>query len=94
MGLKPTVGPLFVPGNTACWHCLEARQAELRDVEVMLDRRLGLGGIPKRPVSSVMPLTVQALSMAATQLLRFVILGNNPEIKGGCSAIRSIRNVS
>lgn len=81
-GFQPTIGPLFVPGETACWQCLEARQIELRETEIMLSRRLGLGQIPTRPVSSILPLTSQALSNAAIQVIKYLVLGENRDISG------------
>ena len=38
-GIFPLVGPVFSPGNSACWTCLAARMQRNREVRGMLDRR-------------------------------------------------------
>lgn len=81
-GLKPLVGPLFVPGATGCWECLRTRLAENREVELMLSRRLGIAGPPDRPVSRPQAFVAQALSAAAVQLARLVQSGRNTDLEG------------
>ena len=49
-GLTTTwVGPVFVPGVTACWHCLEFRLVGNREIERYLQIRTGID--PLRPAT-------------------------------------------
>ncbi|MBO9478172.1 TOMM precursor leader peptide-binding protein [Shimia sp. R11_0] len=81
-GLTPLVGPLFIPGTTGCWECLETRLLENRDVEVMLAGRMAIKGAPPRPVVQSDAFYAQALATATTQLMRYIVAGANPEITG------------
>lgn len=81
-GLTPLIGPLFTPGTTGCWECLEHRLSENRDVEMMLAGRLAIKGAPPRPVVDADGFRAQALATATTQLLRYLMLGQNPDIVG------------
>src|ERR1700731_4443500 len=38
-GIFPLVGPVFRPGNSACWMCLAERMKRNREVKALLDRR-------------------------------------------------------
>ncbi|MBO9406194.1 TOMM precursor leader peptide-binding protein [Shimia sp. R9_1] len=81
-GLTPLVGPLFIPGTTGCWECLESRLLENRDVEVMLAGRMAIKGAPPRPVVQSDAFYAQALASATTQLMRYIVSGQNPEVAG------------
>jgi len=81
-GLKPLVGPLFVPGTTGCWECLRTRLVENREVELLLSRRLGVAGPPERPVPRPQAFVAQTLSVAAVQLARLVQSGRNVDLEG------------
>ena len=71
-GVNVWAGPGFVPGNTACWHCLAHRLRRNRPVDHYLDRRqdarvpLPMGRVRSRMAAR------HAYSMAATQLARWV----------------------
>jgi oxazoline/thiazoline synthase len=75
--LKPTgvnvwAGPGFVPGNTACWHCLAHRLRRNRPVDHYLHRKQDPRvPLPAGRVRSRMA-AYHAYSMAATQLARWV----------------------
>ncbi|MDX1393036.1 MAG: TOMM precursor leader peptide-binding protein [Gemmatimonadota bacterium] len=63
------VGPLFVPGETACWECLRARLERTRPVETYLTRRRS----PDEPLvpPTASRATVQAAAgLVATQIAR------------------------
>jgi oxazoline/thiazoline synthase len=38
-GIFPLVGPVFTPGDGACWRCLADRMVRNREVKALLDRR-------------------------------------------------------
>ena len=59
-GAFPLVGPVFRPGNGACWTCLFARMIRNREVKGFLDRG------PARPVA-VSPLARNTLGQSAIQ---------------------------
>jgi oxazoline/thiazoline synthase len=40
-GIFPLVGPVFSPGQTACWACLAERMQRNREIKAFLDRRQG-----------------------------------------------------
>ncbi|CAM3251334.1 TOMM precursor leader peptide-binding protein [Corallococcus sp. ZKHCc1 1396] len=63
-------GPVFAPGDGACWTCLTARLRANRPIEQYLARRGGR----TRPSRTALPTTVQAgLSFAATLVARWVV---------------------
>jgi oxazoline/thiazoline synthase len=71
-GVNVWAGPGFVPGSTACWHCLAHRLRRNRPVDHYLHRHqdprvpLPVGRVRSRMA------TYHAYSMAATQLARWV----------------------
>jgi bacteriocin biosynthesis cyclodehydratase domain-containing protein len=60
-GIFPLVGPVFTPGQGACWTCLAERMKRNREVKALLDRRQA------RPVV-VSPLAQQIFGQSAIQL--------------------------
>jgi oxazoline/thiazoline synthase len=60
-GIFPLVGPLFSPGDTACWTCLFDRMIRNREIKGLLDR------VPARPVA-VSPLARNTFGQSAIQL--------------------------
>jgi oxazoline/thiazoline synthase len=60
-GIFPLVGPVFTPGDGACWKCLADRMARNREVKALLDRRQA-----RRVATS--PLTRHMLGRSAVQL--------------------------
>lgn len=81
VGVRLWVGPLVLPGRTACWHCLENRLRGNREVEAYVERRTGKKG-PFPLTRSRTPLGEnQAYAMAAMQLARWVVTGANAELE-------------
>jgi oxazoline/thiazoline synthase len=60
-GIFPLVGPVFRPGQSACWMCLAERMKRNREIKALLDRR------EARSVA-VSPLVQQTLGQTAIQL--------------------------
>jgi oxazoline/thiazoline synthase len=60
-GIFPLVGPVFVPGKSACWQCLAERMKRNREVKALLDRKDA-----KR--LSVSPLTGHMVGQSGVQL--------------------------
>jgi oxazoline/thiazoline synthase len=60
-GIFPLVGPVFRPGQGACWTCLAERMKRNREVRALLDRREAV-------CVAVSPLAQQAVGQSAIQL--------------------------
>jgi oxazoline/thiazoline synthase len=60
-GIFPLVGPLFRPGQGACWMCLAERMKRNREVKAMLDRRQAV-------CVAISPLAQQAFGQSSVQL--------------------------
>ena len=75
------VGPLFIPGQTACWQCLAHRLRMNRRAEVFLEHYKG------RPLPSGTPgglpsLQAVALQRAASELARWIVQGRHERLEG------------
>ena len=60
-GIFPLVGPVFRPGQSACWTCLAERMKRNREIKALLDRR-------EARCVAVSPLAQQTLGQTAIQL--------------------------
>jgi oxazoline/thiazoline synthase len=60
-GIFPLVGPVFRPGQSACWMCLTERMKKNREVKALLDRR-------QARCLAVSPLAQQSIGQSAIQL--------------------------
>jgi oxazoline/thiazoline synthase len=60
-GIFPLVGPVFRPGQSACWMCLAERMKRNREIRALLDRR-------QARCVAVSPLAQQALGQSAIEL--------------------------
>jgi bacteriocin biosynthesis cyclodehydratase domain-containing protein len=60
-GIFPLVGPLFRPGQGACWTCLADRMKRNREVKALLDRRQAV-------CVAVSPLAQQTFGQSSVQL--------------------------
>ena len=60
-GIFPLVGPVFRPGQSACWMCLTERMKRNREVRALIDRR-------QARCVAVSPLAQQTFGQSAIQL--------------------------
>jgi bacteriocin biosynthesis cyclodehydratase domain-containing protein len=60
-GIFPLVGPIFAPGESACWACLAERMQRNREVKALLDRK-------GARCLAVSPLTQNTFGQSAMQL--------------------------
>ncbi len=80
VGQKIYLGPIFNPGNTGCWKCLETRHAQNREAEKFVMDKKGR----KDPffLNSGQTATLQvAFNMAATQIAKWIANGKS-ELEG------------
>jgi ribosomal protein S12 methylthiotransferase accessory factor len=84
------IGPLFVPGETACWHCLADRVVGNRQAEAYVARRTG----SERPIRTARARahapTRYALHLVAVAVERWVVTGAPPEDLRGRLATRDL----
>lgn len=79
VGATLWIGPIFKPGETACWQCLHNRLHGNREIEAFLERNKGIQG--PFPVSrAVFPAAYRtALTMALTELSKYIVKpGDHP----------------
>ena len=78
-GAFPLVGPLFSPGETACWTCLFDRMIRNREVKGFLDRAAG------RPVTVAPlarnPLGQSGIQLAALEIAKAIATGFRTELR-------------
>lgn len=89
-GLSPLVGPLFVPGETACWACLEQRLRANRELEGYLDA-VASRDVPRGPRASLAPTRLMAFSVAATQIVRHLVQGRPADAPTVIHALDPVR---
>ncbi len=80
-GVKPLIGPLFLPGDTGCWKCMASRLAS---------GRIFQAGIPRNPIQPPLG-AVSATVSAVTNLVAVEVLGLLREEKGSSLPGRIVR---
>ncbi|WP_242032862.1 TOMM precursor leader peptide-binding protein [Oscillatoria sp. FACHB-1406] len=82
LGNTVWIGPIFYPGQTGCWECLAQRLRGNRPVEAFIQRHKNIAA-PLTPPLNSLPSTYQTtLSMAATEILKWVLQGENKQLEG------------
>jgi bacteriocin biosynthesis cyclodehydratase domain-containing protein len=74
---KPTgaqiwVGPVLLPGESACWHCLAHRLGGHRHAEACAQASLGHSGPAQFPLAAVPPLTAAGAHMVALEATKWL----------------------
>ncbi|MEK8019927.1 MAG: TOMM precursor leader peptide-binding protein [Candidatus Parabeggiatoa sp.] len=86
VGTELWLGPLFRPNQTGCWACLAQRLRGHRKVESYLEDKLEAKTIAAgafTPPMSCLPSTLQtAFAMAATEVVKWIVCGENPHLEG------------
>jgi ribosomal protein S12 methylthiotransferase accessory factor len=81
LGVKVWIGPVVVPGRTACWQCLKTRLTDNRPIESFLEARMSVGGpFPVNRSRSGLG-ELQAYAMATTQIAYWLVAGTNPNLE-------------
>lgn len=70
------LGPIFHPGKTACWECLAQRLRGNNPVEEFVRRRKDITYPLKPPSYSLISTSQTAVGMAATEVLKWILLDN------------------
>ena len=77
-GIAPLVGPVFRPGEGACWRCLAERMARNREVRAMLDRSearcVAVSPLAKHPLGG------GAIALAAVEIAKAIATGFGTEL--------------
>lgn len=82
LGTSLWIGPIFHTTQTGCWECLSQRLHNNRPIEKFIQRRSNTL-FPLTPPLADLPSTQQtALTMAATELLKWIIQGENKSLEG------------
>ena len=80
VGIETWIGPMFVPGQTACWECLAQRLRGHRKLETYIARRDGkdspLGAVPAGIAST----QHACLAEAATEITRWIGTGGQSSL--------------
>jgi len=71
-GAQLWVGPVFTPGDGACWQCLAARLWGNRPAEAHVRDAFGLSGALARPEASIPPLRTMGLGLVALQATQWL----------------------
>lgn len=82
VGATIWIGPIFVPGQTGCWHCLAQRLKGNREVETSIGQQKGI--VTSFPTSrSILPTHLQiGLNLAAAEAAKWIVRGQNDRLEG------------
>jgi len=71
-GAQVWLGPIFQPGDSACWHCLANRLWGHRHAEACVQASLGRTGPAERPVPSLPSLVWTAAHLVALEVTKWL----------------------
>ena len=77
-GIAPLVGPVFTPGQGACWNCLSDRMKRNREIKGMLDRE-GARLLVASPLLAD-PLGQGGIGLAAVEIAKAIATGFRTEL--------------
>lgn len=81
-GLTTWLGPIFRPGQSACWDCLAQRIQANRQLESFILRKTDRH-TPLQTAISALPSTLQmGANLAATEILKWVLQNRNNSLEG------------
>jgi oxazoline/thiazoline synthase len=76
------LGPIFSPGKTGCWECLAQRLRDNRPVEGFIQRHKDSSTSLKPPLASLSSTLQTALGLAATEVFKWIVRGENKRLEG------------
>jgi bacteriocin biosynthesis cyclodehydratase domain-containing protein len=75
VGMELCIGPMIVPGQTACWDCLAQRLRGHRRLEEYIARRSASDGLIRTVPAYIASTQYAALAEAVTEVVRFIATG-------------------
>ncbi|NNF26983.1 MAG: TOMM precursor leader peptide-binding protein, partial [Gemmatimonadetes bacterium] len=81
-GATAWIGPLFVPGETGCWHCLEQRLRGNRPLEELVQQRTGSTRAPVVARAAVQASLEAALGVLMGHLVSSLGTGQSTALRG------------
>ena len=78
-GIFPLVGPVFAPGESACWMCLAHRMQRNREVKTLLDWRQARC-VSASPLAKD-PLGQSGIALAAVEIAKAIATGFRTELR-------------
>lgn len=79
-GVTPWIGPLFMPGETACWECLATRLRGNRQVESYIQKKQERTTPVIPPRASLVTTIATAANLAATEIFKWVSQVNGRQL--------------
>jgi bacteriocin biosynthesis cyclodehydratase domain-containing protein len=76
------IGPIFIPGKTGCWQCLAQRLRNNKPVERFIERHQGIFTSLTPPLASLTATCQTAIGMAATEIFKWIVQGENKRLEG------------
>ncbi|HBB34661.1 MAG TPA: adenylate cyclase [Cyanobacteria bacterium UBA8803] len=76
------IGPIFTPGKTGCWQCLCQRLRNNRPIEELIQKHKQDLTPLMRPLASLVSTAQTALGIAATEIWKWIVRGENPRLEG------------
>ncbi|MEB3282783.1 MAG: TOMM precursor leader peptide-binding protein [Lyngbya sp.] len=81
LGTIVWIGPIFNPQKTGCWDCLAKRLRDNKPIEGFIQRQKDISS-PITPPLGFLASTIQtALGMAATEVFKWIIKGENQQLE-------------
>jgi oxazoline/thiazoline synthase len=75
-------GPIFHSKTTGCWECLAQRLRGNRAIEGFIQRHKEASGFSTHPLGFLTSTLQTALGMAATEVFKWVVQGENKQLEG------------
>jgi oxazoline/thiazoline synthase len=82
LGTNAWIGPIFEPGKTGCWQCLAHRLLENQPIENFIRLQTNSATSLTAPLASLNSTVQTTLSMAATEIFKWIVCGKNKELEG------------
>ncbi|MEW6494631.1 MAG: TOMM precursor leader peptide-binding protein [Cyanobacteriota bacterium] len=82
VGTMIWIGPIFYPGKTGCWQCLAQRLQTNRPVETFIQTQKASSTAFSTSVASLPSTQQTGLNLAATEIIKWIVQGDNKPIEG------------
>ena len=82
LGSIAWIGPIFQPRKTGCWQCLAHRLLDNRPIEQFIQQQKDHTTSLIAPLASLNSTVQTALNLAATEIFKWIICGQNNELEG------------